>query len=79
MRFKLGCNATSIHNDFVFVYGDQAPTYSTVTKWITEFNSGRTNVEDNPRSGAPITGLTEANIKSVRSIIEDNPYSYVLG
>ena len=53
MRFKLGCNATSIHNDFVFVYGDQAPSYFTVAKWT------RTNVEDYPRSGSPITGLTE--------------------
>ena len=63
MRFKLGCDATSIHNDFVVVYGHQAPSYSTITKWIREFKGGRTNVEDNPRSGAPITGLTEANIE----------------
>ena len=74
MRFKLGCDATSIHNDYVVVYGDKAPSYSTITKWIREFKGGRTNVEDNPRSGALITGLTEANIESVRSKIDDNPY-----
>ena len=39
-----------------------------------EFKGGRTNVEDNPRSGARITGLTEANIESFRSNIDDNPY-----
>ena len=32
------------------------------------------DVEDNPRSGAPITGLTEANIEPVRYKIDDNPY-----
>lgn len=74
IRFKLGCDAKSIHNDFLIVYGNQAPSYSTITKWIREFKGGRTNVEDKPRSGAPKTGLTEANIESVRSIIDNNPY-----
>ena len=74
MRFKLGCDATSIHNDFVSVYGDQAPAYSTITKWIREFKGGRTNLEDEPRSGAPITGPTAANIEVVRVLIENNPY-----
>ena len=72
MRFKLACDATSIHNDFVVVYGDKEP--STITKRIREFKGGSTNVDDNLRSGAPIIGLTEANIKSVRSKIDDNPY-----
>ena len=74
MRFKQGCDATSIHNNFVVVYGDKAPSYSSITKWIREFKGGRTNVEYNLCSIAPITGLTEANIESVRSKIDDNPY-----
>lgn len=46
ISFKLGCDAISIHNDFVVLYGDQAPSYSTITKWIREFKDDRSNIED---------------------------------
>lgn len=75
MRLKLGCDAKSIHNDFLLVYGEQAPAYSTIARWHKLFRDGRERLEDDPRVGRPITGQTKANIERVRLVIEEDPYS----
>ena len=73
-RWLLKENATKIFNDLKVAYGDQAPSYDFVAKWIRLFIDGRENIKDEPRSGRPPTALTEANIKLVRDLIEDNPF-----
>ena len=52
-----------------------APKYSTVAKWAALFKQSRESLEDDPRSGRPITTHTQANIDRVRQIIEINPHS----
>jgi transposase len=71
----LGYDATSIHIDFKTAYGEQAPSYSTVLRWINRFKDGREDLEDDPRAGRQQTGLTGANIELVRHVIEHNPWS----
>ncbi len=66
MRFKLEFDATSIHIDFKTAYGEQAPSYKTVLRWINRFKD-----DDDPRAGRPQTGLTEANIELVRNVCID--------
>ena len=34
-------------------YGPSAPSYSTVKKWVAEFNRGRQSLEDDARQGRP--------------------------
>lgn len=75
MRFMLGSDARSIHNDFVAVLTDNAPGYSTVARWIQHFKQGRENLKDEQRIGRPITEKTAVNIERVRLVIQDNPYS----
>jgi len=49
---------------------------------IQQFSSGQTSsmkegrmeLEDNSRSGRPVTGPTEENIEKVRKIIEQDPH-----
>ena len=55
MRYKLGFDPTSIHADFVSVYGDQAPHYSTVTRWFNRFKEGEENLDDDDRVSRPKT------------------------
>ena len=74
MRVKLGCDAISIHKDFKIVKGDQAPSYSTICKWVKYFKAGGENLKDRERSGRPITATIDSNIELVRNVIEDNPY-----
>ena len=62
MRYKLGFDPTSIHADFVSVYGDQAHHYSTVTMWFNHSKEGEENLEDDDRVVRPKTVTTTANI-----------------
>ena len=75
MRFKLGKDAKSIHEDFVSVFAETAPAYSTVARWVKLFKDGKNNFEDEPRAGRPITEKTQENIELVRAIITENPYA----
>jgi histone-lysine N-methyltransferase SETMAR len=69
-----GKSAKEITKDLTDAYGDQAPKYSTVSKWIKLFREGREDLEDDPRSGRPKTTLTKSNIDLVRRLIEANPH-----
>ena len=75
MRFKLGLDARSIHTDFITVLGDQAPSYSTVARWVVRFKQGLEGLDDEERVGRPITMTTQANIELVRAVINTNPFS----
>jgi len=46
--------ANNIYERLVNVYGDSAPSYSTVTRWVAEFKRGRTSLEDDTRAGRPV-------------------------
>lgn len=74
-RALLGISATEITKDLTLVHGDQAPKYRTVAKWTALFKEGRDDLQDDPRSGRPITTHTEANIERVRQFIEEDPHS----
>lgn len=74
IRSILGINATGIHKELVEALGPQAPSYPTVARWVEQFNAGRENFKDNPRSGAPVTAVTPQNIELVRQLIESDPH-----
>jgi histone-lysine N-methyltransferase SETMAR len=74
-RNRLGIKAVDIFKELQQAHGTQAPCYSTVQKWTALFAAGRESIEDDPRSGRPITAHTEANIELVRQIIEEDPHS----
>ena len=50
---------TEIHADLQKVYGNGALKYATVCKWLHHFNNGRESIENDPRSGRPVSVLTE--------------------
>ncbi len=61
MRTALNFSAVDIHTDLVNVHQDSAYAYRTVAKWVSLFKAGRESIEDDPRSGRPVTDFTRRN------------------
>ena len=55
--------------------GSKAPSYPTVAEWAKRFREGREDVNDDPRSGRPVSELTDENIELVREVIINDPHS----
>ena len=72
IRAKPGVSAQTITDELVLANGNQAPKYSRVTKWASQFMDGRESLEDDPRSDRPHTTYTAENIERVRAIIEED-------
>ena len=54
------------------VYGNGALKYATVYKWVRRFNDGLESIENDPRLGRPVSVLTEKNIATVKTLIEED-------
>lgn len=61
-----GNNAKEIH---VGVYGQDAPHYATVARWVAEFKHGRQSVADDPRSGRPPDAVNSQTIAHVETLV----------
>jgi transposase len=46
-------NLGDIHRQLCEVYGEHAMSDSMVRRWVRDFNEGRENVHDDPRSSQP--------------------------
>jgi transposase len=73
-RTKLNLNSTEIHKELILIHRESAYSYRTVAKWNALFKDGRESLEDDPRSGAPVTKSTKSNIQRVEMLIEENPH-----
>ena len=74
VRTALNIQARIIYDELYSVYGDQAPSLRTVERWSKLFREGREELEDEARSGRPITETTSENIEQIRLLINDDPY-----
>ncbi len=74
VRTALDIQLTIIHDELWTVFGDEAPSFRTIARWSEWFREGREEIEDETRSGRPITETTSVNIEQVRSIIDNDPY-----
>ena len=72
IRAQLGFPPTEIHADLQKVYGNGALKYATVCKWVRHFNDGRESIENDPRVGRPVSVLTEKNVATVKTLIEED-------
>ena len=66
---KKGLTPKDIHNDMVATLGKDAPSYATVKRWVTEFKRSRESLEDDPRSGRPVTVATPEMVNKVHDIV----------
>ena len=60
-----GLHATGISKALYSIYKDDAPSYRTVTKWVTEFKDSERGFEDPLRMGRPSTITTDENIEAI--------------
>lgn len=69
-RFKFGFTAKPIHGELCDAWGEGYVSYSRVAEWVQRFREGRTSLEDNPRIGRPVTGVTDENLLTVNHLHE---------
>ena len=72
IRAQLGFPPTEIHADLQKVYGNGALKYAIVCKWLSRFNDGRESIENDPWVGRRVSALTEKNIATVKTLIEED-------
>ena len=73
-RSLLELNATQIHEELIAASGDYYVWYPTIVRWLRAFFAGRESLEDNPRSGRPITAVTQNNIDAVKDLVDEDPH-----
>lgn len=69
---KKGLDYKAVHQELLEVYGNEAPSRSTVHVWCREFKCGRTSLEDDPRSGRPSTSSDQEHVSAVEALIMEN-------
>ncbi|CAF3356139.1 unnamed protein product [Rotaria sp. Silwood1] len=77
-RWLLGLTATQIHDELTTAYGQDVVSYCTVTRWIQRFSNERESLEDNPRSGRPLSDITQQNIDAVKDLDHYLSMNYLL-
>ena len=71
----LGYTTNSIYQDLVQVHSMKgALSYSAVRRCAQRFRVGRDSVEDDPRSGAPVTATTTDNKSAIKKLIDLDPH-----
>ncbi|GFW99567.1 histone-lysine N-methyltransferase SETMAR [Trichonephila clavipes] len=70
--FLRGNMRTQIEDELDGVYGDSAPSFTTVKLWAAEFKRGNKSLGDNECSGRPNTESTKENIAKVHQMLLDD-------
>lgn len=68
--WKSGKRPTEIHQEMTKVYGDDIPSVQTVRKWVRDLEEGRESLEDEQRSGRPVSASTEATVTAIQMRVE---------
>lgn len=76
-NFRRGLSRKECIDELNSLYGDEAPSYSTVKNWYNEFNRGRSSLQDEFREGRPKSVVVPQNIDAVRELImQDRHMTY---
>ena len=66
---KLNKSATKTFASLTEAYGDATLSRTMGFKWHKALKEGRENVEDDPRSGRPISSTNDQNVEVVRAVM----------
>jgi len=69
---KLGKTATECYEMLKTTFGEQAMGRSQTFRWVSRFKAGRTSIDDDERSGRPVSSSTPEMIERVRQIIRED-------
>lgn len=67
--YLAGKKATEIQQILQEVHGTSTPSLPTISFWVNEFKRGRTDTDDEPRSGRPKTATNQEMIDKVHDIV----------
>lgn len=67
-----GKTASEIKNKMDGVLGDNSPSFSTISFWVSEFKRGRTDIRDESRSGRPKTATTPKFVAQVKEMVQQD-------
>src|SRR5215469_8516208 len=69
---KLGKTFTETFQMLQQAYGEDCLSRTQSYEWYQRFKSGRTSIEDDPKSGRPSSSSGDDHIEKVRSVIREN-------
>ena len=76
-NFRRGLNQQQCIDELNSIFGDEAPSRTSVYRWFTEFNRGRSSLNDEFREGRPKSVVVPKNIDAVRELIlQDRHVTY---
>jgi transposase len=61
-----------IYSKLIKVYGNSAPSFSTIKKWAAEFKRGHTSLQDDPHDEHPKSATTPEIVQQVHDMILDD-------
>jgi transposase len=61
-----------IYSNFIKVYGDSSPSFSTIKKRAAQFKRGRISLEEGLREGRPKSATTPEIIEQVHDMVLDD-------
>jgi histone-lysine N-methyltransferase SETMAR len=67
-----GKNPIEIHNALHEVCGDSVVDRTTVSRWTSCFREGRVSIQDDPRSGRPVTATDDISVVIVSTVLEQD-------
>jgi len=67
-----GKNPTEIHNALHEVCGDSVVHRSTMSRWTSHFREGQVSIQDDPRSGLPVTATDDTSVVIVSTLLEED-------
>jgi len=53
-------------------YGEDCLSHTQCHEWYQHLTSGRTSIEDDPKSGRPSTSMDDDHVEKVRAVIHQN-------
>ena len=56
----------------ISVFGEQCPTRTIIYKWYSRFRLGYMCLDDDVRTGRPITAVTDENITKVEELVRED-------
>ncbi|XP_025154440.1 histone-lysine N-methyltransferase SETMAR-like [Harpegnathos saltator] len=76
-NFRRGLSQQQCIDELNSTFGDEAPSKTTIYRWYTEFNRGRSSLSDEFREGRPKSVVVPENIDAVREVIlQDRHVTY---
>ena len=70
--FKLGKSFTETFQMLQQAFGEDCLSRTQCHEWYRRFKSGRTSVEDDPKTGRPSTSMDDDHVEKVLAVIRQN-------